>query len=84
MLEPESQPAPEPTSPEPAPEPESLPDPAPDPTARIEALAAHNRIMKWRLREAVAVANGCGWALERKRDEAEREKQEADKELKSM
>jgi hypothetical protein len=40
--------------------------------------------MKRRLQEAVAVANGCGRALERKRYEAEREKQEADKELKSM
>ena len=84
LLETEIQPAPDPTSPEPAPEPESLPDPALDLTAQVEALAAHNRNIKRRLREAVAVANVCGRALERKREEVEREKQKTDKDLMSM
>ena len=38
--------------------------PAPDPTFDKEAaLAEHNRALKWKLREAVAVANGCHRAI---------------------
>ena len=66
--------------------------PAPDPTFDKEAaLAEHNRALKRKLREAVAVANGCHRALQRERVEADKEmhlalqrEREADKEIKRV
>ncbi len=47
---------------------EHVPDPdVPDPTAENNALADINRALKWKLKEAVALANGCYRALERER-----------------
>lgn len=64
--------------PRPASEPESMPDPiddapAPQPTAQLRALAELNGILKRKLREAVAVANGCHRALQREEAEADAE-----------
>ena len=54
---------------------ESQPDPiddAPHPTAQNEALAEQNLALKRKLREAVAVGNGCYRALQRERVEADK------------
>ena len=62
---------------------ESEPDPiddAPDPTAENEALAEQNRALKRKLREAVAVGNGCYRALQSERVEADK----ADKAIKRL
>ena len=50
-----------------SPEPESQPEPEPNPTLH------HDRALKRKLREAVAVANRCYRALERERAEADDE-----------
>ena len=55
-----------------SPEPESLHEPVLNPTAENEALTEQNRALKRKLREAVAVGNGCYRALQSERVEADK------------